>query len=49
MFGIGEEEINAVADTIRKGVLTRFQGGGPKGILPRRNGIWRKKSVSNTP
>ncbi|MBO5688313.1 MAG: DegT/DnrJ/EryC1/StrS family aminotransferase [Lentisphaeria bacterium] len=27
MFGIGEEEINAVADTIRKGVLTRFQGG----------------------
>lgn len=27
MFGIGEEEINAVADTIRKGNLTRFQGG----------------------
>ena len=26
MFGIGEEEINAVADTIRRGVLTRFQG-----------------------
>lgn len=27
MFGIGEEEINAVADTIRRGILTRFQGG----------------------
>ncbi len=27
MFGIGEEEIQAVADTIRRGVLTRFQGG----------------------
>ena len=26
MFGIGEEEIAAVADTIRQGVLTRFQG-----------------------
>lgn len=26
-FGIGEEEIEAVADTIRRGVLTRFQGG----------------------
>ncbi len=27
MFTIGEEEINAVADTIRKGLLTRFQAG----------------------
>lgn len=27
MFGIGEEEINAVAETIRKGWLTRFQSG----------------------
>lgn len=27
MFGIGEEEINAVAETIRKGWLTRFQAG----------------------
>lgn len=26
-FGIGEAEINAVAETIRKGWLTRFQGG----------------------
>ena len=26
MFGIGEPEINAVAETIRKGWLTRFQG-----------------------
>lgn len=26
MFGIGDPEINAVADTIRKGWLTRFQG-----------------------
>jgi len=26
MFGIGEEEIAAVADTIRQGILTRFQG-----------------------
>lgn len=26
MFEIGEAEINAVADTIRRGVLTRFQG-----------------------
>lgn len=25
-FGIGEPEINAVADTIRRGILTRFQG-----------------------
>ena len=34
MFGIGEEEINAVAETIRKGCLTRFQGG-PEGYLAR--------------
>ena len=34
MFGIGEEEINAVADTIRRGVLTRFQGG-TEGYLAR--------------
>lgn len=27
MFGIGEEEINAVAETIRKGWVTRFQSG----------------------
>lgn len=27
MFGIGEEEINLVSDTIRKNILTRFQGG----------------------
>lgn len=34
MFGIGEAEINAVADTIRRGVLTRFQGG-TEGYLAR--------------
>jgi len=33
-FGIGEEEIEAIADTIRKGVLTRFQGG-TEGYLAR--------------
>lgn len=34
MFGIGEAEINAVADTIRRGILTRFQGG-TEGYLAR--------------
>lgn len=34
MFGIGEEEIEAVADTIRKGFLTRFQSG-TQGYLAR--------------
>lgn len=34
MFGIGEEEINAVAETIRKGWLTRFQSG-TEGYLAR--------------
>ena len=27
MFEIGQAEIDAVADTIRRGILTRFQGG----------------------
>lgn len=32
MFGFGEEEIELVSDTLRRGVLTRFQGG-TKGYL----------------
>ena len=34
MFEIGQAEIDAVADTIRRGILTRFQGG-TEGYLAR--------------
>jgi len=27
MFQIGQEEIDAVTDTLRRGILSRFQGG----------------------
>ena len=27
MFEIGQEEIDAVVDTLKRGVLSRFQGG----------------------
>lgn len=42
MFGIGEEEINAVAETIRKGWMTRFQGG-TEGYLARSERSLAKK------
>ncbi len=41
-FGIGEEEIEAVADTIRRGVLTRFQGG-TEGYLARSERAFAEK------